>query len=205
MNINISYNKRLAFIGKTRSGKTFLANHLLSHFQKQKDLQIILLDPKHERTKFGDGSSLDVPKLVTRYNKKLKVQCFQEYHWNSALDDMVDQLLKRGNAIFDLDEIGGIATANSVPDGITRLWTQGGGKGVGAWAKFQKPLGIPKVIKSQSEYFFMFRINPLDDRKDMLNYISDEQILRKIPLRYFWLYHDEQDKAVLLKPIQIKK
>jgi hypothetical protein len=205
MDIDLSYNKRLAFIGKTRSGKTFLANHLLSHFQKQKDIQIILLDPKHERRKFGDGSSLEGPKLVKEYKKNIKVQCFQEYHWNPSLDDTVDQILKRGKVIFDLDEIGGIATANSVPDGITRLWTQGGGKGVGAWSKFQKPLGIPKVIKSQSEYFFMFRINPLDDRKDMLNYIPDEQILQKIPLRYFWLFHDDLDTATLIKPIKLKK
>lgn len=205
MDLSISFNKRLSFIGKTRSGKTFLANHLLSYFERRKDLQIILLDPKHERVKFGDGSSLLVPKLVKSYDKKAKVQCFQEYHWNNALEDTVDILLKRGNAIFDVDEFGGIATANVVPDGITRLATQGGGKGVGLWCKYQKPLGVPKVVKSQSEYFFMFRINPLNDRKEMLNYIPDDKILRKIPMHYFWVYNDDMDVATLVKPIEVKK
>jgi hypothetical protein len=203
--LKISHNKRISFIGKTRTGKTFLSNYLLSHFQNRKDMQIILLDPKHERRNFGDGSTLELPKLVKEYKKNIKVQCFQEYHWNAELDNMVDHLLKRGNAIVDLDELGGIATASQVPDGITRLATQGGGKGVGLWSKYQKPLGVPRVIKSQSEYFFMFRINPLDDRKEMLNYIPDERILTKIPKYFFWIYQDDFDTAILCKPLELKK
>lgn len=203
--MEITYNKRLSFIGKTRTGKSFLARYLLSKFERREDLQIIFLDPKHETATFGDGSSILTPKLVKSYSKKYKVQIFQEYHWNAALEDTVDIILKRGNAIFVLDEIGGIATATQVPEGITRLWTQGGGKGVGSWACYQKPLGIPKVIKSQSEYFFMFRINPLNDRKEMLNYIPDEKILKKIEKYYFWLYQDDMDVAKLIKPLDIKK
>ena len=206
MDLNISYNKRLSFVGKTRTGKTFLANHLLEQFQRRtKDLQIILIDPKHERRVFGDGQSLSAPKLVTEYKKNVPVQCFQTYHWNDALDDMVDKLLKRGKAIVDLDEIGGIATAMSVPEGIERLATQGGGKGVGFWSKYQKPRGLPKVIKSQSEYFFLFRLNPEEDRQDMLNYIPDKRILQKIQKYFFWLYHDDMDEAVLVKPLEIGK
>lgn len=205
MELGISHNKRLSFVGKTRTGKTFLANHLLGHFQRRKDLQIILLDPKHERHSFGDGSSIEQPKLVSEYKPGIKVQCFQSYHWSSQLDNMVDKLLKRGNAIVDLDELGGIATATSVPDGITRLATQGGGKGVGLWAKYQKPLGVPKVIKGQSEYFFLFRLNPEEDRKDMLNYIPDKRILQKIEKYWFWLYHDDMNNAVLVKPLELQK
>lgn len=203
MDLQISHNKRVSFVGKTRTGKTFLANHLLGHFQRKQDLQIILLDPKHERRVFGDGESIDAPKLVTKYHKNSRVQCFQSYHWSEELDNVVDKLLKRGNAIVDLDELGGIASATSVPDGITRLATQGGGKGVGLWAKYQKPLGVPKVIKSQSEYFFLFRLNPHEDRKDMLNYMPDTRILKKIEKYWFWLYHDDMDTAVLCKPLEV--
>lgn len=206
MDLGIAFNNRLLFVGKTRTGKTFLSNHLLKQFaERHENLQIILLDPKHERRIFGTGESLDAPKLVTKYHKNIKYQCFQAYHWNQELEDTVDSLLKRGEAIFDLDELGGIATANSVPSGITRLWTQGGGKGVGSWAKIQYPKRVPGVIKSQSEYIFMFRINPEEDRQDMLNYIPDRRILQKIPKRYFWLYHDDMDNVILVKPLEIKK
>jgi hypothetical protein len=178
---------------------------MLDHFQHKKDLQIIIIDPKHERRIFGDGKSYDKPKLVTAYSSKIKVQCFQQYRWGTNLDDMVDKLLKRGNAIVSLEELGGIASATQVPDGIVRLATQGGGKGVGLWAQYQKPTGIPKVIKSQSEYFFLFRLNPTEDRKDMLNYIPDEQILKKIEKYFYWLYSDDMDRAVFVKPLEIKK
>lgn len=205
--LGISYNNRLLFVGKTRTGKTYLANYLLGQFvRKHENLQIVTLDPKHERRNFSkDGESIDFPKLVTRYDKKARFQCFQSYRWSQELEDTVDILLKRGSAIFDLDEVGGIATASSVPDGITRLWTQGGGKGVGAWAKIQFPKRVPGVIKSQSEFFFMFRINPEEDRNDMMNYIPDRKILQKIPKRYYWLYHDDMDEAILVKPLELGK
>ncbi len=204
MDLSISYNNRLLFIGKTRTGKTYLANYLLEKFAKKHEkLQVITLDPKHERRQFGNGETMEFPKLVTKYDKKARFQVFQSYRWSQELEDVVDILLKRGSAIFDLDEVGGIATASSVPDGITRLWTQGGGKGVGAWAKIQFPKRVPGVIKSQSEFYFMFRLNDDEHRQDMLNYIPDRRILQKIEKRYYWLYHDDMDKAVLVKPLDL--
>jgi len=186
-------------------GKTFLANYLAKQFaRKVPDLQMVFIDPKFERRAFGDGETIDKPKLVTKYNPKIRFQCFQSYNWTSELEDMTMQIMKRGTAIVDLDELGGLATAQVVPDGITRLATQGRGKGVGLWSKYQKPLGVPKVLKSQSEYFFLFRLTPHEDRREMMNYIPDEAILERIPKFYYWLYHDEMENAILVKPIDIK-
>lgn len=206
MELGVSYNNRLLFVGKTRTGKTVLARELITQFaKKEKDLQIITIDPKHELRAFGDGETIDAPKLATEYNKKAKYQVIQSYHWNDALDNMVDKIMARGHAIVNLLEMGGIATANSVPDGITRLWTQGAGKGVGAIAQLQFPKRNPGVVKSQSEFIFMFRLNPLEDRQEMLNYIPDKKILQKIPKYFFWLYHDDLDSAVYCKPLELKK
>src|ERR1700676_2306090 len=118
--IGIQPNKRYTFIGKTRSGKSFLAWYLLRHFARNKERQIIFIDPKHEHKSFGDGKSLDWPKLVTKYDPKAHVQIFQTFKWIPALDDMVDKVLKRGNVIVVLDELGGLANAMTVPDGLTR-------------------------------------------------------------------------------------
>jgi hypothetical protein len=211
--LNISYNNRLLFIGKTRSGKTYLSNYLLKQFLEKenkgkpdKPLQVIIIDPKHELKRFGDGSSLDKPKLVKTYDKHAIVQVFQCFTWNDALEKMVDAVLKRGKVVVKLDELGGLATATQVPSGITRLWTQGGGMGVGSWALIQFPKRTPLVIKSQSEVFFMFRITSLDDRKAILDFIPDEKILSKaLPKRYFWVYKDEWDSATLAKPISCQK
>lgn len=202
--ISIQPNKRFTFIGKTRSGKSFLAWFFLRQFAEDKTRQIIFIDPKHERKKFGDGSTLDKPKLVKKYDKNAHVQIFQSYTWTDELEHMVDMVLKRGNAIVVLDELGGIANAASVPTGITRLWTQGGGKGVGAWAMLQFPKRTPQVIKSQTELFFMFRLNSLEHRKEMLDYIPDKRIVTdKLPLKYFWLYSDDMDTAIKIKPIVV--
>jgi hypothetical protein len=205
MEIKIAPNKRFTFIGKTRSGKSFLAWYLLRIFSQDPDRQIIFIDPKHEHRKFGDGSSIDKPKLVNKYDPKAHVQIFQEYEWNDELEKMSVSVLKRGKAIVVLDELGGIATANSVPSGVVRLWTQGGGKDVGSWAMLQYPKRTPKVIKSQTELFFIFRINSQDDRHDLLDFITDRRIMtNKIPLHQFWIFSDDMDSAVLCKPIEVK-
>lgn len=202
--VSIQPNKRFTFIGKTRSGKSFLAWYFLRQFAEDKTRQIIFIDPKHEHKKFGDGSSLDKPKLVKKYDRRAHVQIFQSYTWTPELEHMVDMILKRGNAIVVLDELGGIANAMTVPTGITRLWTQGGGKGVGAWAMLQFPKRTPQVIKSQTELFFMFRLNSLEHRKEMLDYIPDKRIVTdKLPLKYFWLYSDDMDNAIKIKPIVV--
>ena len=203
--IKIAPNRRYTFVGKTRSGKSFLAWFLLRRFsQADKNRQIIFIDPKHEHRKFGKGDSIDTPKLVSTYDPKARVQIFQTYEWTQELERMVDAVLKRGNAIVVLDELGGIATATHVPTGITRLWTQGGGKGVGAWAMIQFPKRVPKVIKSQSEMFFMFRITDAKDRADMHDYIPDRNIVDKaLPKHFFWLYSDDMDEALKVKPIVV--
>jgi len=202
--VSIQPNKRYTFIGKTRSGKSFLAWYLLHHFAKDKERQIIFIDPKHEHKQFGDGKELNFPKLVKSYDSKAHVQVFQTFNWNAALDHMVDTVLKRGNVIVVLDELGGIADANRVPSGLTRLWTQGGGKGVGAWAMLQRPKRTPQVIKTQTELYFVFRINSTEDRRDLLEYIPDRRVLEdRLPLHYFWLYSDDMEAAIKCKPIEV--
>lgn len=202
-NLKIQPNKRLIFVGKTRSGKTFLAKQLLRMIlDRTKDTQVIFIDPKHETTFFGNGEDLEHPKLVEKYNSKVRVQVFQTFTWNEHLEHMVDAVLKRGNAIVVLDEIGGIATATTVPTGITRLWTQGGGKNVGAWSLVQFPRRIPSVIKTQSEHWFIFRLNSLDERKELLNFIPDSSILEKLEKYYFKYFNDDMDTCTLFSPIK---
>jgi hypothetical protein len=201
--LTLRYNQRLLFIGKTRSGKSFLSRALMQNFARDKDLQIIIIDPKHEWKKFGKGDSLSSPRLVTKYMEKVRIQIFQTFTWIPALDEMIDKILLRGKAIVIFDELGGLADANKVPDGIMRLWSQGGGKGVGAWALIQRPKRVPLIIKEQSEVFFMFRIISLEQRKAIQDFISDIRVIEQaLPKFYFWVYEEGWDKAILARPIK---
>jgi hypothetical protein len=202
--ISIKPNKRYTFFGKTRSGKSFLAWYMLRAFSKDPKRQIIFIDAKFEHKQFGDGKVLDFPKLVKKYDPKAHVQIIQTFHWTADLDAMVDKLLLRGNAIVVLDELGGIADAHSAPKGIIKLWTQGGGKGVGAWAMLQTCSGTPSVIKKQTEMYFMFKMNDENERKDIVKYIPDKRIVQeRLPLHYFWLFSDDMDAAIKCKPIKV--
>lgn len=213
--MRIQPNHHIAFIGMTRSGKTFLSYQLLRKLsQDNKNRQIIFIDPKHERTHFGDGSALDSPKLVKRYDPKIRFMVFQEYIWTDELELMVDKVLKLHNgknklyncAIVVLDELGGIASSTSVPSGITRLWTQGSGKNVGCWACMQSTKRYPTVIKDQSTLFMVFRINNEQRLKDLRDWIPDTRVSTiKLPLHHFWFYKDGMDYAIHCLPLKVPK
>lgn len=205
--IPIAYNKRLTFIGKTGSGKSFLAWSLLGLLlAKIKGLQVIIVDPKHEHTHFGGGESLDKPKLVQKYEEDTRVQVIQVWNWTAALDDLVAKSFERGKVIVVFQELGGLATSRVIPDGMTKLCTQGRGKGVGAWFMIQSVKKYPTVVKQQTEIFFVFRITDANDRKEVLAYVPDVRVAEtRLPKRFFWVFVDDWDSAVLFQPIVVSK
>lgn len=117
---------------------------------------------------------------------------------------MVNQVLERGKVIVVFDELGGLATARVVPDSMTRLYTQGRGKGVGAWTMMQSVKKYPTVIKQQTELFFIFKINDAEDRKDLYAFVPDIRVIQtRIPKWFFWVYRDDWDEAIYFAPIKV--
>lgn len=213
--------QRLYFLGKTGSGKTFLARHLLK-LMFLAGWRIVIVDPKHDwmgrvdqRVKFGGpGTSwklgtVDHPVLVNSFDRRLRVQIFQPVEWDASCDVFAAGVMRAGNTIIYFDELTQLVSANSVPKQFKILWTQGRSINVGAWCGTQRPVSIPDIVKSQAEVWFIFMLTTRRDRETVEGYIPVEEtpelVERAVPPYWFWYYEDSLSAPVLVRPLTLRK
>jgi DNA helicase HerA-like ATPase len=164
------------FLGKTGSGKSFLARYLLK-LAYARGWRIEIVDPKKDwmiRLQ-ADGSrklipfgkkpgTVDSPVLVSSFNRELHCQIIQPVQWDKTMDRFADDIMKVKNTIIYFDEVTQLASANSVPLKMRILFTQGRSKNVGAWSGSQRPVRIPEDVKGQAEVWFIFKLTSQKDR-----------------------------------------
>ena len=212
--------QRFIFIGKTESGKSYLARYLLKLF-REAGWRIAIVDPKkawqgkiEERVPFGERGKLetvDSPVLVDKFDPRIRVQIIQPAVWGPDIAKFCKDVMEYGNTIIYFDEITQLVNANSVPTDFKVLWTQGRWNNIGAWAGTQRPKNVPLDIKDQAEVWFVFRTTDDNDRMVIGSYLPTDmhgEIRTTIlPYRYFWYYNDKDDNeyTVKVRPLQIGK
>jgi hypothetical protein len=210
--------QRITIMGQTGSGKSVISRFLLEGMRKKR-WRIVIVDPKKDWMKylgkkyeFAEGKSLGTvnnPVLVKDFNPKLAVQIFQPLEWDHTCEVFFKAVIATRNTIVYIDEITQLASAVTVPRELKIIWQQGRSLNIGAWCSTQRPKGIPVMIKDQSEIWFLFRINNIDDRKVVRGYIpleeTPEVVARPLPKFWFWFWEDSMSKPVLVKPLKIEK
>lgn len=218
MKLVVDPSERMLILGKTGSGKTQFAKHLLRIVAQK--MPVVIIDPNElwlwkgrggQKTDWAskkEPGTIDKPHLVDVFNPKFSVQLLQPdvdgSNEDPRLARMCYDLLKAGNRFIYFDESEGIATANKVPDYIRRVWKTGRAHGLGAWVATQAPTGIPKIFKSQAEKFITFKVGLEDiDLVSAMLHAPKEQVsgLKK----YEWLYYDTSlERAEWQPPIPYK-
>ena len=209
--------QRVTFIGQTGSGKSVVARYFLK-LARAKGWRIVIIDPKKDWMKYlgqkmpfaKDGlGTVDSPWLVGEFYDKFAVQIFQPLEWNDDCKFFFQDIIKTGNTIVYTDEITQLATANNVPKELKVIWTQGRALNIGAWCATQRPLGIPEIIKSQSEVWFLFRVNSKDDREVVKGYIpldgTPEVIDKPLPKYEFWYWDDTLEHPIHVAPLKLEE
>jgi DNA helicase HerA-like ATPase len=207
--------QRITFLGQTGSGKSVLARNLLKQ-ARRKGWRIVIIDPKKDWMKYlgkeypyaekGRGT-VDSPVLVSDFNPKLSVQIFQPLEWTEQCERFFKAIIACKNTIVYIDEITQLASATIIPRELKLIWTQGRSLKIGAWCATQRPKGIPVIVKDQSEVWFMFRVNSLDDRKVVKGYMplddTPEVVERPLPKYWFYYWEDSMTQPVLVKPLKL--
>lgn len=209
--------QRVTFIGQTGSGKSVIARFFLK-LARASGWRIVIVDPKKDWMRYlgqkmpfatkGLGT-VDSPWLVEDFYPKFAVQIFQPLEWDDTCKQFFKEIIAAKNTIVYIDEITQLATANNVPKELKIIWTQGRALNIGAWCATQRPLGIPEIIKSQSEVWFLFRVNSKDDREVVKGYIplekTPEVVEKPLPKYEFWYWDDTLEHPIHVAPLKLEE
>lgn len=201
----IETNKHVLICGATGTGKSYLCENYLRGYE-----YVIKIDTKNEaEERLENGESAwsgltqhedysivydmsDLPYVETKKIIFVPPYDFTEEQYN----ELFLWIFQRKNTIVWIDELMSFTTANKYPIELKRLMTQGRSKNIGVWACTQRPSGIPLIVPANCNYFFVFNLNWMKDRKTMVSNTGQEK-MSELPQGYnFWYYKMGDDTCV---------
>ena len=208
----IPTNSHVLVCGGTGSGKSYLAERYLAGYK-----YVIKLDTKDET---GERRAANKPAwygltenkdytVITNFDdlddvETDKIIFVPDYYdqTEELFNRFFDWVFLRQNTIVWVDELMGIATSYKAPRSLMRCYTQGRSKNIGIWGCSQRPAGIPAICLSNSDYYFIFKLNNINDRKRLYDMTGMDDFLELPRDHNFWYYHmgdDHCTKAVLVE------
>lgn len=184
-------NSRSLLAGKTGSGKTFLARHILASSPR-----LVVIDPKSMLTDWDltDTNRDSLRALEEGEDVRLRVTKPENY-----LPVLARAYAARDVMIY-IDEVYAVVPpGDKPPKEFTDVWTRGRELNIGAMAATQRPVWIPIVLMSEAENYFIFRLNMEEDRKRVTSF-TDVALYKPVLDRYgFWFYNSDSSKPVYIQ------
>lgn len=175
--IVIKTNERIANVGKTNSGKTYLAEHITAPMPR-----LVALDGKNVLGKPGwnlDSSEQAMRALRRGQNARVRIVETEQQDW----DYWLDLVWEMGNTFVYIDEMLALTAGNGTASkSLKRLYQMGREKRIGVMASTQRPKSVPAVMFSEAEWLFVFRVSRKDDRKYLTEF-GDEYETMMEPIR----------------------
>jgi len=166
VNLSVNRTDRVAFFGRTGSGKTTLAKSMLHSCNHP----YAVLDPKH---RYRDG---DVP-IKDHFVKKLPEQIIrcEPIGWPAELElwnNAIYEIWKEGDRIIYVDEATLITPPRAILPELGRAIRTGRERNVAVWTGSQRPKDLPSPIFTEAEHFFLFRLQWENDRAKVCSFTS---------------------------------
>lgn len=202
MAVRITSANRVMIVGTTGSGKTVLTKFLLGSQNR-----CIVIDPKHEFNL--DGFKVSRFKLPGIWQKQFRLILRPRpgIEDDERMAEFLYKMLKRKNVTIYCDELASIHELFPVTEKVmTIIQTTGRSKHVAVWNATQRPRNFPRVFMTESEVFFVFRLQSEEDRDYVAGFIGNEAE-EKLPLHLFWYYRgdDETTPRLLTLDLEDKK
>ena len=208
--IDLRGSERWLFVGKTGSGKSYLARALLREMARR-GWPIVIVDPsafwmgKNPKWERNGPGTIEKPRLVTHFNPKLAVQLYVPSipGWQDpGLDALMADCLTRGKLVLYFDETNGLVSANQFSPWFARVVTQGRKHELAVWAATQRPTRVPEILLSQAENWAIFRVIAPQDRKRIAEYTGSKATAQQRLEPFYWFYWNQKDDdATLMAPI----
>lgn len=166
----ISFDHRVLFCGKTRSGKTYLASRLTSKLSR------LLVFDNLNRVNMSYSSKIEIEGFIRGEDLRIKVGSLEVF------DLVVKQSFEYGYFTAYVDELYSLVpNPAKIPESVSLLWTRGGGNNIGAWACVQRPSRIPLFVITELEHLFVFKLKNSDDRKRAWDFVGINPPLPNVP------------------------
>lgn len=201
MALDIKTNERVAFIGRTGSGKTYLAEALTRGLSR-----LVIVDPN------GVLARRFQPHVPWKEGVKHLQQGAETARVYVSLDDPSGY-----EAVFDtiyrsvrdvtvyIDEAYGVsAPGGGMSKALWALYTRGRAKGIGVWASTQRPRFIPRYMLSEAEWYFVFQLQLDDDRAYLARIVHPSLKTRAPDPHGFYYWHLGWDKPRYTRQLKVR-
>lgn len=171
---------RALFIGMTGAGKTWAQLKLLEpHYGKR---QIEILDTK------GDNLIAQIDAPVVDKLEDAPLYTFPEYPLviyrpsgeeladPGVLDDWCQWVYDRKNTTAWIDELSQLGNSTRPKMGFLNMLTRGRSRGVTVYMGSQRPVGIPKIAYTESQYIYKFYLADVKDRQRVAEYTHPSMV-----------------------------
>lgn len=189
----ISNNERVIFVGKTGTGKTFLAKQLLKNTKR-----LVVLDTKSTLTDWNLDdweSGREVRnRLLEGKPVRARIRVDPLTTFEETFVSILIDVYNARNCILYIDEMYGVVpNAQTAPPILVALYTRGRELGIGVFSSTQRPTGIPLVALSEAEHFFMFKLTLKRDLERMAEFMS-ESVFTPIRDPHGFYYYNSGDE-----------
>jgi hypothetical protein len=163
--IEIRSDERVFFTGKTGSGKTHLARKLTRPLRR-----LVVLDTKGRLQNWRLDPWDRESRRLLRHGEPLRTRVALDpaaadnrpAYW----DKVLAEIYEAGNVTAYVDEVYLLSQeGKGYPATLSMMATCGRELGVGLWSSAQRPAFVPRVLLSESEHVFAFRLLLDDDRQ----------------------------------------
>lgn len=197
--------QRAFFCGKTRSGKTYAMLRGMQPFVGHTQIQI--LETKNDRGILG----LNAPKVeklsdINKYKfPDYPIVIYRpsgsEIHDKEVLDKWFEWIFMRGNTLAFVDECTQVVQGTTPLPGFLDVYTRGSSRGITTFLGNQIPNRIPKVIYSEAEHFYKFRLNDIRHRKILAEYSHPAMINQVRDPHGFHYYFNGGNRVYYVKSL----
>jgi ATPase family associated with various cellular activities (AAA) len=202
--------ERALFVGKTGSGKTYLAQQVLKHYP-----HVVIYDPKcmiedkdyvRVRT-FKEAERAGNRMYGQRTSRILYAPNAAEHPYATPVyfDVFCHWIYERKNCVLYIDEVYAITkNANTIPYWYLALLSQGRGLGISVFQASQRPTNIPSYILTESENYYAFFLKKESDR-DRIEELSgiDTDSIKGLETREYRFYYSRDNVSGFSGPFLI--
>lgn len=198
--------QRVAFTGKTGSGKSFAARYLLRPIRR-----LIAIDPKMQLV--TDKQWRLEPPTREGLNALRKGEYARIVYWQPpsidsdgfpVWDDIFEFAWDVQDVVVYIDEMYSVAKNGRLSYPLRRLYTQGRFPLIGVWASTQRPSFVPLEMFSEAEWSLTFTLRMEDDRKKVARSLGFDEILQPIRDEHgFWITYQTWPEPLYFRQLDV--